>query len=96
MTVAPPNPHGVLGTYDVCPFQAVYAKRLGEGDSMHAMCYRVGWIRPDGRSDQTRLLRILGIRATAGKDRGHKTRIQYHTAVELCRALNIDPVDMGV
>lgn len=58
---------------------------------------RAGYRMKDGRADTSRLQRRLGLRAEAtGGRRAVSERVNYETAVRLCRALELDPVDLGL
>lgn len=74
---------------------------LGEREGLTAaqLGARLGWFN-NRRADQgeygdtTRVLRALGLRPEAG---GEARRfVQYETAVVLARALDLDPVDVGI
>jgi hypothetical protein len=54
---------------------------------------------PDGRADTVRLLRRLGL--AEGSDgrtgaRGRSRFVNYQTGLALCRALDRDPVELGL
>jgi hypothetical protein len=52
----------------------------------------MGWYKR-GEPDSMRVARTLGIRPSNGVYRQH---ISYNQAVELCKALHVDYVDIGV
>lgn len=60
---------------------------------------RLGWINSGtGMGDSTRVLRALGLRPD-GRNRPTRLRngyMDYELGVKLCRALDADPVDLGV
>lgn len=86
------------------PFQEAYHRLERSGEiSAHALAMRLGWTRKysDGsvRGDTTRVLRYLGLRhQTNGKSKRKTTRthVNYETGVKFCRAMGLDPVDVGV
>ena len=68
---------------------------------------RMGWVRKDRgeiTGDTTTLERALGMRPQAASSKRGKrygggefrTHVPYELAVRLCRAMDADPVDMGV
>jgi hypothetical protein len=60
---------------------------------------RIGYRMADGRSDTQRLLRRFGL-ADHRDGRGGRNRwqrsVRYETGVALCRAVEIDPVELGL
>lgn len=85
----------------VDPFRQRFEElREKEELSLSEVAYRVGWINrpskkyPEGVPDTTRVARVLGILPDqSGKLR---IRISYENAARFCRALHIDPIDIGV
>jgi hypothetical protein len=59
---------------------------------------RIGY-RAGGRPDTSRLLRRLGLAdqrdGTAGRTRRQRS-VGYRTGLELCRAIDVDPVELGL
>lgn len=56
------------------------------------VCMALGWRNTKGYADTSRLKRQLGI-ASKGTA-GISERIDYDIAVSICRAMNIDPIDV--
>jgi hypothetical protein len=87
---------------DVTPFRERYLI-LHARDKLPAdeVAARLGWWYGNGhppRGDGTRLKRRLGLEADkSGRGHVHVARfVTYDVASDLCRALDIDPVDVGV
>lgn len=74
------------------------------GTTWSDMARALGWIRKDqpDKADTTRLQRTVGVSkwspATkrAKKSVGYAKTIDYSIATEICEALDLDPVDMGL
>lgn len=78
---------------DLQPFQAAIGQMLEDPDfSWGEICRRLGWVVE--KPDTSRLKRTLGLQDT-GYGAFNKT-VQYETAVKLCEALGLDPVDVGL
>lgn len=58
----------------------------------------LGWKHSNGRWDGTRVKRTLGlVKQQDGKGYVYKNRrMQYDTALRICAALNLDPVDVNL
>lgn len=80
------------------PFQVLFAERSdparGAPLSASVAAQRVGYRGPAGRSDTHRLMRRLGLACHGGGCRQRSVR--YETGVALCRAVGVDPVDLGL
>ena len=86
----------------VVPFQSWWtylsdparAARLDESTA----ALRAGFRMEDGRPDTTRLLRRLGIaeRQDRGGRRARGRTVNHATGIALCRALDRDPVELGL
>ena len=82
---------------DLAPLREAVLREIGLGYTWGELCLRLGWIRPNGTADTSRLQRAVGVRP--GQSRGKRyitRRIRYDNAVELVRGLGFDPVDFGV
>jgi hypothetical protein len=87
------------GTVPVQPFQEAF---LGSGLTPTEVALRLGWTRvnrdkryPDG----DRVKKALGLRPyQVGRGRGAKLKERLHedTALEFCRALRLDPWEVGI
>ena len=69
------------------------------------ICARLGWIRleatPKHYADVSRLNRVLGRAYFCGRDprkhgRGLEKTLRYETAAAIIRAIDLDPVDLGL
>lgn len=88
----------------LAPFQEAFHRLEKAGEiSAHSLAIRLGWTRRyEGgalRGDSTRVLRYLGLMAQTNGRTGRKTTrtsVNYSTGVKLCRAMGVDPVDVGV
>jgi hypothetical protein len=80
----------------LAPFQERYHQLLERGVSPSEIAYRLDFIVA-GRADTSRLNRILGLKPHRANG-GYRTSTHttYGTAERLCRALDLDPVDVGV
>jgi hypothetical protein len=76
----------VTGEYDVAPFREAFER---SGMSLTELARRMGWSRPD----QPKAGRVLGYHRDHGR---YRQKLCHHTAVALCEALNVDPVDVGL
>lgn len=101
MTDEPPPRHGyfdkplggkkaadaspVTGEIDIAPIREAFER---SGLTLTEVARRLGWTRPD----QPRIGRALGYHRDHGRLR---QQVTYETAVQLCRAIGIDPVDVG-
>lgn len=73
-------------------------RRLGERAlSLSQVALRAGYVSADGRADVTRLQRRLGLAAhrSAGRP-AINAFVTHDTALTLCRALERDPVELGL
>lgn len=76
------------------PFRIEFEKR---GESLSMLARRIGWVSRRGQPQTSRVARALGLMPDSDVAPGHhRARIKYETAVTLCRALDLDPVDVGV
>lgn len=92
----------------VCVFHERYRQLRSKGITDREIAERAGWWRKarSGKEemvgDTARLLRALGLkddsqrRAGGGRIHYRRERVGYETAVKLTRALELDPVDVGV
>jgi hypothetical protein len=76
----------VTGEYDLRPFREAFER---SGLSITEVARRLDWTCPD----QDRAGRTLGLHRDHGK---YRQRLCHHTALALCKALDIDPVDVGL
>ncbi len=79
----------------VAPFREAFER---SGMSASEVCRRLGWIDSRGKPESTRLLRSLGLKDHYHRDgvRRLTQNIDYERAVRIARALDVDPVDVGV
>lgn len=63
------------------------------GMSYCELARRLGWYRTI--PDASKLKQVLGVTRWK-RDRPHQKRVHYETALALCRALDMDPVDFGL
>lgn len=76
------------------PLREAYLRAVANGETEHAIASRMGWVHSNGHGDVRRLKRTLGLMP---QGKGYtNTRMAYHNAVLLAKALNLDPVDVGV
>lgn len=78
---------------DVKPFQAEVGRLLDDPEfSWGELCRRLDWMLV--KPDTSRLKRVLGL--SPNSDGKYQQTVQYETAVALCEALGVDPVDVGL
>ena len=85
------------------PFQVVFAQRSDPGRNPQPLsatqaAERLGWHWANGIPDTTRVLRRLGL-ADSDDKKGGRTRqraVTYDVALALCRALDLEPVEVGL
>lgn len=69
--------------------------------SLAEVAVRIGWINPpnkknpEGVADTTRVARLLGLKGQ-GKNGEARQRISHENAEKLCRALHLDPFEVGI
>jgi hypothetical protein len=81
---------------NVGPLRDEALRQVNEaGLSWYELAQRMGFIRPDrnGKGDTTRVKRLLGLSENLVKD--DKT-VKPEVAMQLCSALGVDPVDVGL
>jgi hypothetical protein len=93
---------------DNTPLREKFLELLGRGESISSIAHRAGYTMPDGYADTTRIQRELGLKAeqtvssypTPNCNGKRYTSIRKcvrpATAERLCRALNVDPFEVGV
>jgi hypothetical protein len=82
----------------VLPFQLLWrelAQRKGESLTASTAARRAGFLS-GGRGDTSRFERRLGLRPTGGGSANRNTTVNYETGLTLCRALDRDPVELGL
>jgi hypothetical protein len=93
------------GRVSVLPFQKLWRHLAGEhrppGErlSESIAAERAGFRMADGRVDTERLMRRLGLSARLDGHSGRRIRnrfVNYETGLVLCRALDRDPVELGL
>jgi len=88
-----------LARVSVRAFQLALLERLAAGEALSAMCERGGFLDASGRADTSWLLRRLGLKelvcSRSGKVRWART-LRYDVAVRVARAVDLDPVELGV
>ena len=85
------------------PFQVLLGHRSGAAGEavldIATAAQRGGYLTTDGRSDTQRLRRRAGV-AGCRDGRGERIQMQrsvrYETGVALCRAVDVDPVELGL
>ncbi len=82
---------------DVAPFREAFER---SDISLRTVAERCGWMRSATergrtvrRGDDGRARRVLGMMPDHG---GYQRQMTYEMAVRLCRAMDLEPVDMGV
>jgi hypothetical protein len=101
------NGRGVVDPVPVGPIRDMVLEMIEDGVSYAEVCARIGWVDPSGKADTTRLQRRLGLRRESGNRKTLKNGeirvygggpphglIAYERAVEICRGLGRDPVDV--
>jgi len=85
------------------PFQVLFAHRSGSVDAgsltAAVAAARIDYRMADGRSDTQRLLRRFGLachRDGRGGQSQFQRSVRYETGVALCRAVAVDPVELGL
>ncbi len=85
------------------PFQVLFEHRTKPGRerslSSAVAAERIGYRMADGRADTERLRRRLGLAChrDGRGGRGRRQRfVRYETGVALCRAVEVDPVELGL
>lgn len=82
------------------PFQKWWCHLAGEERlSVALAAERAGYRMPDGRADTVRLMRRLGLAEVLDGPSGERVRnrfVNYETGLALCRALDRDPVELGL
>jgi hypothetical protein len=85
-----------------------FLEMVEEGESISSIAHRAGYTQPNGYADTTRLQRELGLKSDTtvssypspgcyGKRYFNiRKRVRPATAERLCRALNVDPFEVGV
>jgi hypothetical protein len=76
----------VTGEYDIEPFREAFER---SGLTITEVARRLGWTRPD----QDRAGKALGLHRDHGT---YHSKLCYSTAMELCKALGVDPIDVGM
>lgn len=90
------------GAIPLSLFDSIIQQRLSEGETYTIWCRRLGWetrTRGETLPDISRIKRLIGHSAYmpgGGKQTYIKTGICHRSAMNLCKALNIDPVDIGL
>jgi hypothetical protein len=96
-----------FATYvDNTPLREKFYELVAKGESISEIAARGGWTRPDGtyrgpRGDGAPLKRALGIMPNHTDSNGkhystYAKCVRPATAERLCRALNVDPYEVGV
>lgn len=74
------------------PLRTVFVQRRDDGELTACLAAeRIGFLAGD-RADTSRLRRRLGLAGTAASQQA----VSYQTAVELCTALAVDPMEVGL
>lgn len=83
-------------TVPTAPFRERYYKLHQRGEiNSDVVAERLEWYDSKGKPEGSRVLRSLGI---AKDKRGLKEskRLDYRNAVRFCRALDLDPFEVGI
>jgi hypothetical protein len=87
------------------PLRETVERRLREGETLSGICRKLGakYVRDDtGYADVSRLKRRLGMVPVTSGVKGGKTypfrtrTIHYDVAVQICEAIDGDPVELGL
>lgn len=73
--------------------RAAAEKAVSQWTTWDGLARDIGWARRGRGGDGTRLKRVLGV--THGRD-GVQQNISLESAEKIVRALNLDPVDVGL
>lgn len=83
---------------DNAPIREAVKRAVSRGVTLSEICHRLGWERGDGNAETSRLRRRIGdMPHIAGS--GYLTiakTMHYDIAVQIVRALDLDPVDLGL
>jgi hypothetical protein len=79
----------------VKPLQQKLLEAEERGTETSEICYRLGWTNTEGYGDTSKLKRVLGIMPQK-KGMPLTKEIKYDIAVEICRALRVDPHEVNV
>jgi hypothetical protein len=84
----------------VAPLRDYYLRGVERGEFTAVdIAQRLGWVSRNGYGDSTRVQRALGVMPESnGRSRQPRFRehMRYDMAAKLCRALGMDPVDVGI
>lgn len=83
---------------DVAPFRQKMKEAIARGESTGEMCRRIGFVKTRSIPESTRLLKLAGVKKfknSRGK-KVNKEQISVENAILICRAIDIDPVEMGL
>jgi hypothetical protein len=80
--------------YDVRPFTEYAIHRHSQGVSWAFMAQHGGWGRKNGMADGNAFKKRVGL--ALDKRRKPIQTVSYDTGVRLCKALNCDPVEVGL
>jgi hypothetical protein len=81
------------------PFQVLFEHHANAAREEHVTARaadRAGYLMADGRADTQQLLRRIGLARDQGSAREARRSVQYDTAVALCRAVEVEPVELGL
>jgi hypothetical protein len=81
------------------PFRARYEELVANGDTAGAIARRAGWTHHLGGGDTTYLKRLLGLKPWFNPEYGAYwggEHTRYETAAKLAKAMDLDPVDVGL
>lgn len=82
---------------DVTPIKEAVAQALANGDSLSAICRRMGWVKMRPVPETSRLQRMIG--NMKYETHGRKfiaARITKENVELIADALNLDPRDIGL
>lgn len=92
----------MAGAIPLSLFEPIIQQRLSEGETYTIWCRRLDWTTVKSGEifpDISRIKRLIGHSAymPGGRKQTYiKTGICNRSALNLCKALNIDPVDIGL
>ena len=85
------------GEVDVQVLQRPVLELVESGVRWSDICRALGWVR-DGRPEVERLKRRLGLywQRGSGRKRTVTSGMRYETAIAIARAIEVDPVELGL
>lgn len=79
---------------DRWPVDDIRSALQSSGLSLSLICRRLGWVSREGKAETAKLSRVVGLTPQTS---GYTNRnMHYDNAVAIARALDRDPVDLGL